>query len=81
MVGEQQIITIQLLHGIEQALELGWIINVRRIAAGRVVHLGQARATEAVLAEIEQQQFGFALIDGQLRRFGLAYIVDRVQTR
>ena len=77
MVGEQQAIAIEFLHSIEQALQLGRFIDIRRIAAGGVVHLGQTGATETVLAEVEQQEFGFALIDSQLRRFRLAHVVNR----
>ena len=77
VVGKQQAITIEFLHGIEQAFQLGRIIHIRRIAAGGVVNLRQTGAAEAIHAEVKQQQFGFALINGQLRRFRLAHVVDR----
>ena len=76
MIGEQQAVLVEFLHGIEQALQLGRLINVWRIAAGGVVNLGQTGAAQTALAEIEQQQFGFALIDSQLWRFRLAHVVD-----
>ncbi|MNN51928.1 hypothetical protein D3C81_1665910 [compost metagenome] len=64
VVGEQAAVGVQALDGVEEALEVFGLVDVRHAAADLAVDLGQDRAAEAVLAtaEVDQQQLAGALV-------------------
>ena len=74
MVGQQQALAVQVLDGLEKALEDRRVIQIGSGISQLPIHLGQRGAAQPVspLAQVDQQQPGFAGIAAQLRRQGPA---------
>src|SRR5690606_3186050 len=74
VVGQQQVVLVQALDHGEEGLEVFGVVQIRSLLADAVVHLGQRRAAESVLAtaQVDEDQVGVALVDTQLRGQGAA---------
>ena len=79
VVSQQHVVGIQALDHGEERLEVFSVVDIRRLTTEQAVGLRQDRGAHAVLpaAEVDQDQVGFALVQTQLWRQGLAYIDHR----
>ena len=78
VVGDEFAIAHQRLDGVEEALELDRVVQIRRLVTQLAIDLGQGRGAEALLAvaKVDEDKVGLTEIGTQLRGDGIAHVLD-----
>ncbi len=78
VVGNQLAIRHQRLDGVEEALELDRVVQIRSALPKLAIDLGQGRGAEALLAvaKVDEDKVGLTEIGAQLRGHGIAHVLD-----
>ncbi len=78
VVGDEFAIAHQRLDGVEEALELDRVVQIRCLVTQLAIDLGQRGGAETLLAvaKVDEDKVGLTEIGSQLRRDGVAHVLD-----
>ncbi len=78
VIGDQLAIGHQRLDGVEEALELDRVVQIRGALPKLAIDLGQGGGAEALLAvaKVDEDKVGFTKIAAQLRGDSVAHVLD-----